>query len=174
MAERYFMYSDDNEAQQKELAIVESLAEDGLFEDLAFPADAGSLYKDGLRPPLGYLPADVVEWSRINQLEIRDMNTPVTFGNDISQIQQGALNDCYLLSSLAIISTSENLCRALIVSDDQRGRGMYTVKFNKGGKWLYVHVDDRIPCNRSGDVYFSKSKDVNETWVMIVEKVRIL
>ncbi|GMH55212.1 hypothetical protein TrST_g2872 [Triparma strigata] len=170
MAERYFMYSDDNEAQQKELAIVESLAEDGLFEDLAFPAASGSLYKDGLRPPLGYLPADVVEWSRINQLEIRNMNTPVTFGNDISQIQQGALNDCYFLSSLAMISTKPDLCRALIVSDDQRGRGMYTVKFNKGGKWLYVHVDDRIPCNRSGDVYFSKSKDVNEAWVMIVEK----
>ena len=157
MTDRYFLYADDAEAQQKELEIIESLAEDGLFVDLAFPVDGSSLYKDALRPPLGYLPADVVEWSRVNQLEVRGMNAPVTFGSGefVGQVKQGALNDCYLLSALATISTKQDLCRALIVSDDQRGRGMYTVKFYKAGKWYYVHVDDRIPCNRSGDVYYS-------------------
>lgn len=106
----------------------------------------------------------------MNQLEVRNMNAPVTFGENPSQIKQGALNDCYFLSALASISTKPEVCRALIVSDDQRGRGMYTVKFNKAGKWHYVHVDDRIPCNRSGDVYYSKSVDPNETWVAILEK----
>ena len=60
--------------------------------------------------------------------------------------------------------------KALIVSDSLRGKGIYTVKFFKNGKWVYVHVDDRVPCNFSGDIYFSRSKDVNEMWVVIIEK----
>ena len=55
MADRYFLYSDDTEAQQKELEIVDSLAEDGLFDDLAFPADASSLYKVSVTEYMAWL-----------------------------------------------------------------------------------------------------------------------
>jgi hypothetical protein len=56
------------------------------------------------------------------------------------------------------------------VSDAYRGRGIYTVKFSKNGTWLYVHVSDQIPCNLAGAVYFARSRDVNVTYVMVLEK----
>ena len=65
---------------------------------------------------------------------------------------------------LATLSSSRGWAKT------SRGRGIYTVKFNKNGHWLYVHVDDRIPCNRSGDPYFSCSSDPQESWVMVLEK----
>jgi hypothetical protein len=33
-----------------------------------------------------------------------------------------------------------------------------------------VHIDDRIPCDRKGRPVYARGKDVNETWVMILEK----
>ena len=174
---RFFTYDDDKAACLKELAIIESLpAEDSLFTDPDFPADGSSLYKDCFRPPNGFMPSDVLDWNRINQLEVRGQGRPVTFTdkpegeNSGCEIVQGALGNCWLLNALLTISTRPAVAAAIIVSDSQRGRGIYTLKFNKDGQWLYVHVDDRIPCNRAGDVYFSRSADLNEAWVMIVEK----
>lgn len=37
-------------------------------------------------------------------------------------------------------------------------------------QWRYVHIDDRIPCDRKGRPIYAHGKDVNETWVMILEK----
>ena len=174
---RSFAYDDDAAARTREGEIVASLADDGLFNDDAFPAAGASLYRDGFRAPRGHLPAEIIDWNRINQLEIRNLKEPVTFGEDMlnnngggTSIRQGALGNCYFLSALAQVSTKPELAKGLIVSDANRGKGIYTVKFNKNGKWLYVHVDDRIPCNRMGDTYFSRSVNPNETWVMIVEK----
>ena len=135
-AMRYFAYSDDAEAKQKEADIVESLAEDGLFEDADFQASASSLYKDGNRPPLGYLPSEVVDWSRINQLEVRGMMSPCTFGDDIGQLRQGSMSDCYFLSALAMLSTNKpELLKSLIVSDDNRyvRGGPQSRRSNAGG-----------------------------------------
>lgn len=37
-------------------------------------------------------------------------------------------------------------------------------------QWRYVHIDDRIPCDRKGRPIYAHGKDVNETWVMLLEK----
>ena len=115
----YHEYVDDNEAQAAELSIIESLNDDGLFEDADF-SGAGSIYKDPSRPPLGFFPIEVIDWSRINQLEVRGMNAPVTVASEVGDIKQGALNNAYFLSALALLSTNRDLLDALIVSDDNR------------------------------------------------------
>lgn len=49
-------------------------------------------------------------------------------------------------------------------------QGFYTFKFNKAGKWRYVHIDDRIPCRQSGRVHFCRNDNPNETFGMLMEK----
>jgi hypothetical protein len=74
-------------------------------------------------------------------------------------------------ASLSVLATRPALVKRLIVSDTHAKKfGIYTVKFSKAGVWRYVHVDDRLPCNRSGTVQYARSKDPNEVWVMIIEK----
>ena len=109
----YHEYVDNNEAQAAELSIIESL------NDADF-SGAGSIYKDPSRPPLGFFPIEVIDWSRINQLEVRGMNAPVTVASEVGDIKQGALNNAYFLSALALLSTNRDLLDALIVSDDNR------------------------------------------------------
>lgn len=83
---------------------------------------------------------------------------------------QGALSDRWFLGALGAIATNSDLLKQLIVSRAHASRGLYTVKFHKSGHWRYVHVDDRIPCNRSGMPHYAHSPDPNEVWVMIAEK----
>lgn len=83
---------------------------------------------------------------------------------------QGALSDRWFLGALGAIATNPDLLKQVMVSRAHANRGLYTVKFHKSGRWRYVHVDDRIPCNRSGMPHYARSPDPNEVWVMIAEK----
>ena len=79
-------------------------------------------------------------------------------------------------------------------------QGIYTLKFFKGGSWVYVHIDDRIPCDALSKPLYAHGKvcvracvcvyvcvwggggvaarialrrrrqDTNEVWVMLLEK----
>lgn len=42
-------------------------------------------------------------------------------------------------------------------------------RFFKDFRWIYVIVDDRIPCVDKQPV-FSRCKDLKETWVSLLEK----
>jgi len=57
-------------------------------------------------------------------------------------VVQGALDDCYFLNALE--AATEECLKDKIVSDEYRGRGIYTVKFFKGGK-----VSEAWPTNRA-------------------------
>ena len=49
---------------------------------------------------------------------------------------QGALGDCWFLSSLSALATRPSLVKRLIVSDTNAKKyGIYTVKFSKAGVW---------------------------------------
>ena len=39
-----------------------------------------------------------------------------------------------------------------------------------GWQWRYVHVDDRIPCDKKDRPIYAHGQDPNEVWVMLVEK----
>ena len=45
-------------------------------------------------------------------------------------------------------------------------------RFYKSGSWVYVIVDDRIPCHRGGGSgpVFARCRDPEELWVPILEK----
>jgi calpain, invertebrate len=50
-----------------------------------------------------------------------------------------------------------------------RAKGIYVFRFFKDFKWIYVIIDDRIPCVDKSPV-FSRCKDPTETWVSLIEK----
>jgi hypothetical protein len=142
------------------------------WEDPNFPANGDSLYKNQHAPPRGALPPDSVEWNRINQGEVTGCENPELFpgGAVTCDVVQGALGDCWFIGALSIVGTREKLVKALLVSEQYKDRGIYTLKISKTGKWRYVHVDDRVPCNRSGHPHYARGKNVNEIWIMLVEK----
>ena len=110
-----------------------------------------SLYLNEFQPPKYALPASTIDWNRISQREVRDCVAPVTFRTASPlALAQGALRDRWFLSALGAMTAKPELLRAVVVSSQQAARGVYTCKFYKQGKWRYVHVDDLVPCDRSG------------------------
>ena len=52
-----------------------------------------------------------------------------------------------------------------------RDRGLYCLRFQINFKWVYVIVDERIPCFKgTKNPVFSHCKRVDEIWVQLVEK----
>jgi calpain len=52
--------------------------------------------------------------------------------------------------------------------------GIYVFKFFKNSQWIYVVIDDKIPCY-SGSIdnpviVFAKCNSENEFWVSLIEK----
>ncbi len=169
----YHDYVDDEIAIQKELELVEVLKHNEFYEDIEFPADGRSLYFDPYNPPKGSLPEDNIQWCSIAKGEVIDCNEPTLFREHpitSSIIIPGALGNVYFVNALRILSTQKGCLKRLIVSDAYASKGIYTLKFNKAGKWRYVHIDDRIPCRMSGRVNFTRNLHPNETFAMIIEK----
>jgi calpain len=163
-------------AFQRETELAEAWRESNvgqLFSDPYFPADGRSLYFDPLHPPKGALPADSLLWCRVLGSEILGCDEPVTISEDTLQsvlISQGALGDNHFVSAMRVLACEIKNIQRLLVSDKYRDKGIYTFKFNKAGKWRYVHIDDRIPCRQSGRVHYCRNENPNETFAMLLEK----
>jgi len=87
-----------------------------------------------------------------------------------SGIKQGALGNRYFINALRLLSCRPQLLSRLLVSEKYASQGLYTLKFNKAGKWRYVHIDDRVACRQSGAVNFCRNRNPNETFGMLLEK----
>lgn len=168
----YHDYASDDQARIEERKLTGALEGDALYVDASFPATGSSLYYNEFQPPKYAIPPAMVEWNRIGSGEVEGCHTPI-FTSDAAGgggIVQGALRDRWFLSALGLAQSKPEMLGQILVSSAMWKKGIYTVKFFKAGKWRYVHVDDRIPCDRSGRPHFARSPDPCETWVMVVEK----
>ena len=168
----YHDYASDDQARIEERKLAGGLEGDALYSDASFPASGSSLYYNEHQPPKYAIPPAMVEWNRICAGEIEGCHAPVFTGDAAGAggVVQGALRDRWFLSALGLAQSKPDLLHQVLVSSAMWKRGIYTVKFFKAGKWRYVHVDDKIPCDRGGRPHFARSPDPNETWVMVVEK----
>jgi hypothetical protein len=109
-----------------------------------------------------------IAWRRPCQL-VDDPQFTVD-GISIDDIIQGTLGDCYMISSLACLTTrSHLLVERCFVSQDV-AYGKYTFRFNKNGEEALVTVDDRLPVSVNGKLVSAHSKTKNEFWVALLEK----
>lgn len=93
-----------------------------------------------------------------------------------SDIVQGGLGDCYLLSSLAetALKNPNAITSMFIVNGD----GTYTVRFYNNGKADFVTVDGKLPVDSYGRLVFGgmgamANNAGNTLWVALAEKAYV-
>ncbi|KPJ11043.1 Calpain-D [Papilio machaon] len=137
------------------------------YVDESFPAAARSLYYGGSTGEGGA----AARWLRPHQIHVdADPRLPWVVFRDPrpSDISQGVLGNCWLLSALAVLAERSALVRGVVVRGEP-ARGAYQLRLCKDGRWLTVTVDDLLPCNKKGQLVYSQAKR-KQLWVPLIEK----
>lgn len=126
----FHVYANDYEAKTMEDELSDDLEDEQLYEDPGFPADMSSLYTNGY-PIAGALPLNLMQWKRMTE------QFKVICGNEIANIEQGALDNAWLLNAFSVVAIQPELIRHIFVSEMNRSWGLYTLKF-------FFDADDQV------------------------------
>lgn len=136
------------------------------YVDSSFPASSRSLYYSG-----GVEAGAAARWLRPHQIHVEtDHRLPWVVFRDPrpSDISQGVLGNCWLLSALAVLAERSSLVRGVVVRGEP-SVGAYQLRLCKDGRWLTVTVDDLLPANKKGHLVYSQAKR-KQLWVPLIEK----
>jgi len=89
-------------------------------------------------------------------------------GPKVSDINQGAVGDCYFLASLASIANGNPMLLQQAVTP--LGDGTYAVRFYRYGQEVYLRVDGYLPVTSGRQLAYAKTGQGGATWVAIMEK----
>lgn len=90
-------------------------------------------------------------------------------GAESSDILQGGLGDCYLLSALSVLAQRKELLNRCLVVKSAAQDGVYGVRLNVRGQWRTVVLDERFPT--VGGKRFAYARPCGkELWVLLIEK----
>ncbi|CAG0917812.1 unnamed protein product [Notodromas monacha] len=140
------------------------------FVDPSFPPAPKSLFYQGeaskkLNTVTQWLrPSEIRSESGFERLSWTVFRSPLP-----SDISQGILGNCWLLSALAVLAEKEDLIRHVLVTDEYCQEGAYQIRLCISGKWTTILVDDLLPCNKYGQLVYSQAKR-RQLWVPLIEK----
>lgn len=63
---------------------------------------------------------------------------------------------CRFLSSVSLLAQRRNLLEDIIITKNFSEEGLYQVCLCKDGNWKTVIVDDRFPCDKNGNLKYSR------------------
>ncbi|KAJ3630297.1 hypothetical protein MTP99_011499 [Tenebrio molitor] len=140
------------------------------YVDDSFAPSPSSLYYN----PGEVKDAHTVKWKRLKDITVddgpdSDLVWAVFRKPHPSDISQGVLGNCWLLSALAVLAEREDLIRAVLITRDFCHQGVYQVRLCKDGNWTTVLVDDYFPCDKKGHLFYSQAKR-KQLWVPLIEK----
>ncbi|CAF1106978.1 unnamed protein product [Rotaria sordida] len=86
-----------------------------------------------------------------------------------SDIQQGALGDCWLMAALALITERPQMLEHILLTKTINDQGVYLVRICHNGLWKTVIVDDCFPCTQYNQLAFTQAHR-RQLYVPIIEK----
>ncbi|GBG24151.1 Calpain-like protein [Hondaea fermentalgiana] len=142
-------------------------ADDGKFTDTEFPPEASSLSESFDSP-------EVEAWKGLSWERLFEFYKLYGDNNEIrpTDVQQGSLGDCYLLSSLSCLAEHPDRIRSLFVLDEVPS-GCIGVRLCLHGSWQTILVDDHAPYDeKTSEFAFAHPKRDSGAgvWPCIVEK----
>ena len=145
------------------------------YRDADFLATAASLFPMK-GPPEGHPPLAEVRWLRPPEIckAMGVAEPPALFvgDSDSSDVVQGLIGDCWLLSAVAVVAQSSERLRHVFAyaAVEEPRSGSLTLQLHVRGRWRRVLIDDRLPCAADGSLLYAHSLDGNEMWVALLEK----
>lgn len=141
-----------------------------LFVDDSFPPAAKSLYYNP-NCTTNTESNPVVQWRRPHDINCEGGNFAWTvFRTPLpSDICQGVLGNCWLLSALAVLAEREDLVKEVLITKDVCSQGAYQVRLCKDGRWTTVLIDDLLPCDKRGHLVYSQAKR-KQLYLPLIEK----
>ena len=116
----------------------------------------------------------VSQWLRISNvapLNNDDRKLPWTIFSSPqpSDIQQGALGNCWLIAALTLISEQPRLLQHILLTKTINPEGVYLVRICHNGLWKTIIVDDCFPCTKYKHLVFTQAKR-RQLFVPLIEK----
>lgn len=167
---------DEEEAEHVYNRIVEFCRSNNLpFIDDSFPHSSrsiGDLSRNQGAVPCRIDPSSLV-WLRPQDMFTKDgrrYRWEVFRDPRPTDIEQGALGNCWFLSALAVIAERPDILEQIMITKVYNPFGVYQIRLCVDGRWQVVVVDDFFPCNaRTRGPAFAVGRR-NQLWVPLIEK----
>ncbi|KAI1711398.1 calpain family cysteine protease domain-containing protein [Ditylenchus destructor] len=114
-----------------------------------------------------------IVWLRPHQIVTRDgriYRWSVFNDPQPTDIEQGALGNCWFLSALAVVAERPDILEKIVITREFSHYGVYEIRLCVDGIWQSVVLDDFFPCHqKSKTMVFAVGRN-NQLWVSLIEK----
>ncbi|CAF1256605.1 unnamed protein product [Rotaria sordida] len=160
-------HRDEAEAERKFRTIIERCRRTNThFVDDEFPHSPSSLGDSYSQ--------NNFEWVRISKFCSSFRNDDPTewtvmSSPEPSDIEQGLLGNCWLVTALSLISERPRMLQHILLTQNINDEGVYLVRLCHNGLWKTIIVDDSFPCYFDDMLLFSKARR-RQLYIPLIEK----